>query len=233
MIVKEYKALLQAQEFGDETGFINTIRGIIDDCLLNKVDIDELPMYAIDYIFLNIRAKSIGNLIDAEYKCNNIIDKLTEHDENGVAHSSTKAPCGCKFKVTIDLANAFVKFPEGYNQKCIIQLTDDVGVRLKAPSFKKFKSVGIEGKGILDITDEFVFACIDSIFEGDKVMVPGKDFTLAELKEFVESFPTEKIEEVAEFFKNQPVVTLIMKIICPKCRNESIIELNGIKDFFE
>ena len=233
MIVKEYKALLQAQEFGDETGFINTIRGIIDDCLLNKVDIDELPMYAIDYIFLNIRAKSIGNLIDAEYRCNNIIDKLTDHDENGVAHSSTKEVCGCKFKVSIDLENAFVKFPEGYNQKCIIQLTDDVGVRLKSPTFKKFKSVGIEGKGILDITDEFVFACIDSVFEGDKVLVPGTDFTLSELKEFIESFPTEKIEEVAEFFRNQPIVTLIMKIICPKCRNESIIELNGIKDFFE
>lgn len=232
MLVKEYKALLQSQELGDDTGFINTIRGIIDDCLLNKVDVDDLPMYAIDYIFLRIRAKSVGEMVSAEYKCNALVDKLTDFDENGVAHSSEKKPCGQKFIVQFNLEDAFVKFPEDFHKKCVIQLTDDVGIRLKAPTFKRFRSVGIEGKGMLDITDEYVYACVDSIFEGDKVITPS-EFTLDELKEFIESFPADKIDAISEFFQNQPTVTLMMTLTCPACGNKAIIELNGLKDFFD
>lgn len=232
MLVKEYKALLQSQELGDDTGFINTIRGIIDDCLLNKVDIDDLPMYAIDYIFLRIRAKSIGETVSAEYKCNAIADKLTDYDENGVAHSSEKAPCGKKFLVQFNLEDAFVKFPVDYHKKCIIQLTDDVGIRLKAPTFRRFRSVGLEGKGTLDITDEYVFACVDSIFDGEKVITPS-EFTLDELREFIESFPADKINEITEFFQNQPKVTLVMTLTCPACGHQATIELNGLKDFFD
>ena len=233
MLVKEYKAFLQAQELGDDSGFINTIRLIIDECLLNKVDIDSLPMYAIDYIFLRIRAKSVGEMIEADYQCNHIIDKLTEHDEDGVAHSHEMLPCGCNFHVIFNLEDAFVKFPPDFNQKCIIQVSDDVGIRLKAPTFDKFRSVGIEGKGTLDITDEYIFACVESVFDGDKILLPGVDFTFEELREFIENFPAEKIEEITEFFKNQPQVTMILELTCPQCHNKSVIELNGLKDFFD
>ncbi len=232
MLVKEYKALLQSQELGDDTGFINTIRGIIDDCLLNKVEVDDLPMYVVDYIFLRIRAKSVGETINAEYRCNALVDKLTDHDENGVAHSVEKKVCGHKFQVRFNLEDAFVKFPEDYHKKCIIQLTDDVGIRLKSPSFKRFRSVGLEGKGILDITDEYVFACVDSIFEGDKVITPS-EFTLDELREFIESFPADKIDAITEFFRNQPKVTMLLTLTCPACGNKATIELNGLKDFFD
>lgn len=232
MLVKEYKALLQAQELGDDTGFINTIRGIIDDCLLNKVDVDDLPMYVVDYIFLRIRSKSVGETVNAEYRCNALVDKLTDHDGNGVAHSVEKVPCGGVFPVRINLEDAFVKFPGDYHKKCIIQLTDDIGIRLKSPTFKRFRSVGLEGKGLLDIADEYVFACVDSIFEGDKVITPS-EFTLDELREFIESFPADKIEQISEFFQNQPKVTMILNLTCPKCNNSSLIELNGLKDFFD
>lgn len=233
MLVKEYKALLQSQEFGDDTGFINTIRAIIDDCLLNKVDIDEFPMYVVDYIFLRIRAKSVGEMVTAEYRCNALVDKPEEEKDGQPEDNNHKVPCGCQFQVTFNLEDAFVKFPIDFHKKCIIQLSDDVGIRLKSPSFSKFRSVGIEGKGILDITDEYVYACVDSIFEGDKVLVPGVDFNLDELKEFIESFPTAKIEEITEFFKNQPAVTMVMELTCPSCRNKTTVELNGLRDFFD
>lgn len=233
MLVKEYKALLQSQELGDDTGFINTIRAIIDDCLLNKVDVDELPMYVVDYIFLRIRAKSVGEMITAEYRCNALVDKPDEEKDGNLEGATHKAPCGCQFQVTFNLEDAFVKFPIDFHKKCIIQLSDDMGIRLKSPSFSKFRSVGIEGKGILDITDEYVYACVDSIFEGDKVLVPGVDFSLDELKEFIESFPSAKIEEITEFFKNQPAVTMVMELTCPSCRNKTTVELNGLRDFFD
>lgn len=233
MLVKEYKALLQAQELGDDTGFINTIRAIMDDCLLNKVDVDELPMYAIDYIFLRIRAKSVGEMLTAEYRCNAVIDKPIGNDKENPEIEWKKVPCGNQFQVTFNLEDAFVKFPVDFYKKCVIQLSEDVGIRLKVPTFNKFRSVGIEGKGILDITDEYVFACVDSVFEGDKVLVPGKDFTLEELRQFIESFPADKVEQIVEFFKNQPTVSMVMDLTCPSCRNKSTVELNGLKDFFD
>jgi predicted nucleic-acid-binding Zn-ribbon protein len=128
---------------------------------------------------------------------------------------------------------SFVKFPEDYNKKCIIQLSDTVGIRLKSPSFSKFRSVGTASKGLFDITDEFIFACVDCVYDGDKVLTPIADFTLKELSEFIESFPADKIDQISEFFANQPKVTLILNITCPKCRNKSVVELNGLKDFFD
>lgn len=233
MLVKEYKALLHAQDLGDDSGFINTIRGIIDDCLFNKVEIDDLPMYVIDYIFLRIRAKSVGETVTAEYRCNHTVEKPAVKNEDGTETPAKIEPCGCRFQVIFNLEDAFVKFPLDFNKKCIIQVTDNIGIRLKSPTFRKFRSVGIEGKGILDITDEYVFSCLDSVFEGDKVMVPGVDFTLDELRDFLESFPSNKVEELTEFFRNQPAVTMIMELTCPSCRNKTTVELNGLKDFFE
>lgn len=221
MLVKEYKVLLQSQELGDDSGFINTIRGILDDCLLNKVEIDDYPMYVIDYIFLRIRAKSIGEMVSAEYRCNAMVDRNGNHE-----------PCETKFGIQFNLEDAFVKFPVDYHKKCVIQLTDDIGIRLKSPTFKRFRSVGIEGKGTLDITDEYIFACIDSVFEGERVIAPS-EFTIEELTQFVESFPANKIDEITEFFYNQPKVTMIMNLVCPSCGNKSTIELSGIKDFFD
>lgn len=189
-------------------------------------------MYVVDYIFLKIRSKSIGEIVNAEYKCNALVDKLSDFDENGTAHSSQKVVCDGRFSVKINLEDAYVKFPEDYHKKCIIQLTDDIGIRLKSPSFRKFRSVGLEGKGIIDITDEYIFACVDSIYEGDTVYSPS-DFTLDELREFIESFPADKVDAISEFFQKQPKITMSMELVCPKCKHKSIVEMNGLKDFFD
>lgn len=214
-------------------GFVNTIRTVVDDCLFNKIEVDDLPMYVVDYIFLMIRAKSIGEILEAEFKCNHTVEKLTDHNADGVAQSVTYEPCNHKFNVSFNLLESFVKFPVDFNKKCIIQLSDTVGIRLKSPSFSKFRSIGTASKGLFDITDEFIFACVDSVFDDDKVLIPTVDFTLNELSEFIESFPADKINQITDFFANQPVLTLILNITCPKCKNKSIVELNGLKDFFD
>jgi hypothetical protein len=192
-----------------------------------------MPIYVIDYIFLMLRAKSVGEIIECEYKCNNWVDRLTDHNENGVAQSVTKEICGTQFKVGINLNDAFVKIPPKFTEKSIIQITDTIGLRLKSPSFSNFRSISTEGKGLFSLTDEFVFSCIESIYDGDKVLLPIKDFSLQELSDFIESFPASAIEKITEFFKNQPNISLTMKLRCPKCRNETIVELNGLDDFFD
>lgn len=106
-------------------------------------------------------------------------------------------------------------------------------MRLKSPTFSKFRSVGLEGKDLFDITDEYVFACVDCIFDGDKVLYPITDFNLKDLQEFIEQFPANKIDQITQFFKEQPSVCLTMNVTCPKCKNTSVVELNGVQDFFD
>ena len=248
-VVREYKALLFAQEMGDESNhvFTNTISNILTDCTFNKIDIDNLPMYLIDYLFMIIRAKSVSEIIDASYVCNNPIKKYIEASENEVSPNEVSPnevslpkdvkekiePCGTQFPVQINLMNTFVKFPPNYNQKCVIKIDENIGMRLKSPSFEKFKSVGIEGKGIFDITDEYIYSCIECVFDGDKILKPGVDFTFEELSEFIGDFPSEKINQITEFFKNQPHICLEMVLTCPTCNYTNKIELNSVKDFFD
>ena len=257
-LVKEFKSLLQAQEFGDDVGFINTVRDILTECTFNIIDIDSLSVYLIDYLFLMIRAKSVGEIIDAEYICHNMVsdvskvpkidfDKLFnnldksnkieiekhEKEENVNSEIVENVECNNRFKIQFSLMDTFIKFPEDYNKKCIIQINDLVGIRLRSPTFGKFKKIGLTGKDMFSVTDDYIFSCVDCVYDGDKILQPGVDFSLEELKEFVNNFPSDKIQQITDFFKAQPSVCLALKITCPKCRNENRIELTSIKDFFD
>lgn len=222
---KEYKALLRAQELGDDMSFVNTVRNILIDCTFNEVDIDDFSIYYIDYLFMMIRAKSVGEVIEATYLCTNEVDDPNKEGQ--------KKTCNTKFDVGFDLNNTFIKFPDNYHQKSVIKLSDTVGIRLKSPSFSKFRSVGIVGKDLFDITDDYIFSSIDCVFDGDNLLHPGVDFTIEDVHEWVEQFPKDKIDEITEFFQNQPIVCLIQEIQCPACGNKTNIELNGVKDFFD
>lgn len=222
--VREYKSLLKAQEFGDDMSFISTARNILMDCTFNEIAIDDLSVFYIDYLFLMIRSKSVGEMIEAQYLCTNPVpDPENEGQEKS---------CNTTFGVSFDLNNTFIKFPDDYHQKCVIELSDTIGMKLKSPSFSKFRSVGIAGKDLFDITDDYIFACVDCIYDGDKLLHPGIDFNLEELQAFIEQFSADKIDSITSFFKNQPSVSLLQEIQCPKCGNKTIIELNGVKDFF-
>lgn len=221
---KEYKMLLKAQEFGDDMGFIATARSILVDCTFNELDIDALPIYYVDYLFLMIRSKSVGEIIQANYLCSN---PVPDPDKEGEYKS-----CNTTFGVSFALDNTFIKFPDDFHQKCVIELSDKIGMRLKSPSFSKFRSIGITGKDLFDITDEYVFSAVDCIYDGDNLLHPGVDFDIKELQTFIEQFTKDKIDKITQFFRNQPSVCLLQEIQCPKCGNKTIIELNGIKDFF-
>ena len=171
-----------------------------------------------------IHAKSTGEVVTAQYQC-----------LNPITHPETQetALCNAQFKVEFSLLDAFIKFPPDYNQKCVIQLDDKVGIRLKAPSFSKFRSIGLASKDVFDISDDYIFSCVECVFDGDKILVPGTDFTMKELEEFIEQFPATKIDEITHFFKSQPCVCIDLNLTCPKCKNQTTVELRGIKDFFD
>lgn len=222
--MKEYKALLQSREFGDDMGFVSVVESILTECTFGKIDIGELPIYVVDWLYLIIHGKSKGEIVVSQYHCLNPVSD----PETGEA-----VVCDAKFKVEFNLTNSFINFPPEFFQKCIIELNDEVGMRLKSPSFSKFRSVGVDGKGVFDLSDDYIYACVECIYEGDKILIPNTDFTFEELKEFIDQFPASKIEEITNFFKNQPYVCLRLNLKCPKCGNQSLIELRGIADFFD
>lgn len=214
----QYRVLLEAKEFSDDRGFINTVREILKQCIVDDIDIDQLPMYISDYIFLMIRAKSCGEIVDAEYRCNAVVEDVV---------------CDGKVMVPINLANTYIRFPDGYHQKSVIQINESVGMKMRSPSFDQFRSVSLNEKGIFDITDEYVYSCVECVYSGDEVLLPSKDFTLPEFKEWAKTFPISTIEKITEFFRNQPSISMNIDLTCPKCRNRASIQLNGLNDFFE
>jgi hypothetical protein len=229
-LVREHKLILQALELKDSANFINTIYKIIEACTFGKVDVEKLAMYDIDYIFLMIRARSIGELIPVEYRCAAEIKKVLEDG------TETIEPCNTKVRVNLDLNQIKVHVPEDYEKNRIIiaDASSNIGLKMRAPTFAQFRELSnIENvEGLFNVTEAFVYSCTECVFEGDNVLVPGKDFTQEELTEFIEGLHGDVIEKINDFFTNMPYVALNTKIRCPKCGNEDEIEIRSLEDFF-
>lgn len=221
-VVAEYRTLLQAKELNDDKLFINTVKNVIKDCIITDIDIDKLPVYSVDYIFLQIRGKSMGEILDAEYHCagNKEVDGET-------------VPCTAVLPIQLNIADAEVKFPEDYERACVIEISDTVGFKLQSPSFSKFRTATItDEKSIFDFANEYIFSCIHSVYDGNKVLLPGVDFWQEEFDEWLKTFPVAIIDKLDSFIKNQPYIALDLSFTCPRCGTKATIEIKGLDDFF-
>jgi hypothetical protein len=228
-LVKEHKLLLQALELKDTANFINTIYQIIDACTFGKLDVENLAMYDVDYIFLMLRARSIGEMVPVEYKCMNEVRKVSED-----GNASFMEPCGTKIRLNLDLNKVKVNIPDGYDEKRVVMIDSDIGIKLRSPTFSQFRELGdIENvDGLFNVTEVLIYSCTECVFDGDKIFVPGNDFTQQELAEFIEGIPGDAIEKINDFFMQMPYVSLDVNVRCPKCGSEDRIELKSLEDFF-
>ena len=204
-LVKEQKVLLQSIEMGDEEQTQNAIKDIAEACTYNKFDIDELAVADVEYLVINLRRKSIGETIEATYKCNN---------------------CGTKFPVQIDLSNIEVTEFDRDNR---IMLTDDIGVVMKPITYRAIKKA-IEQKSDVDKAYSTVLDSIEMVFDKDQTYT---DFTDVELFEFLESISTKAFEKIEKYIESQPTIYKKVDVKCPKCGEEQEIELKGLSDFLE
>jgi hypothetical protein len=227
-LVREHKLLLQALELKDSANFINVIYDIINACTLNKLDVEKLTMYDIDYIFLMIRARSIGEIVPVEYRCMVDVEKT---DENGEV---TIGPCNTKIRLNLDLNQIQVVIPDEYEASRVVMADSNIGIKLRAPTFAQFRELGKINSvdGLFNVTEAFIFSCTECVFDGDSVMVPGTDFTQEEFAAFIEGLHSDAIEKINTFFSHMPYVSLKTKIRCPKCGSEDEIEIKGLEDFF-
>ena len=209
-LVKEEKILLIAMESGETKAMLQSVKDIVDECTFNQLNLGNMPMFDIEYIFLNIRAKSVGEISKLKVLC--------QDDMKTYA------------KVEIDLNEIQVQVSDNHTNK--IELTDEMGVIMKYPTIDSFNV-----NNIADITTdnmlEVIAACVAQIYDkkGEEVY-DSKDSTQKELIEFVEQLNTKQFQDMQKFFDTMPALKHTITVKNPKTKKESKVTLTGLSDFF-
>ena len=209
-LVKEEKILLMAMESGKNEDITNAVKQIVSECTFNKMKVANMPIFDIEYIFLNIRAKSIGEVSKIKLLCPD--DKETYAD------------------VEINLQEVQVQVGDDHTNK--IELTDDMGIIMTYPTIDSFSEAGaqnISANNMLDV----ISACILQIYEkGGEKVYEAKDQTQKELNEFIEQLNTSQFKQVQKFFDTMPKLKHEVRLKNPKTKKVSNVTLTGLNDFF-
>jgi hypothetical protein len=219
-LVKEEKILLMAMESEDENSVVLGIKQIMRNCLLSDIDIEDLPILDFEYLFLNLRARSVGETIDLQYKCNNDIPGSEEDKTH---------KCGNLISLSF---NALEVKPEINEINGKIQLTPKLGVVLKYPTFKAIENVSLtENKNPVDFVSETIISSIDYIYDEENIYY-AKDTPKEELVDFIDSLTKDQFAMIQKFFEDIPKLSKKIDFKCNKCGYEENIEIQGIQSFF-
>lgn len=211
-LVKEEKVLLVAMESNNNTEIINATKEILNACTYEKLEIEKLPIFDIEYIFLQIRAKSVGEVAKFKMLCPD--DKSTYAD------------------VEVDLTKVNVQVDDEHTNNIVIDENRKLGVVFNYPTLEMTKAgFNIDETDINTLFD-IMTTSIDHIYEGEKVY-PAKDSTKEELKTFIESLPQKTFEKIKTFFETMPQLRHTVEVENPKTKVKSTIDLKGIRDFFQ
>ena len=212
-LVKEEKLLVLALESEDTKQITTAIKAVIKACILTKgIKVDTLPTFDIEYLFLNIRGKSLGESIDVNVVC---------PDDNKT-----------QVQVTIDLDDIKVVKSEDHTNQ--IKVDDDIMIEMKYPSLNEFIKSNFDFKdgNQMDQSFELIAQCIDKIYTEDEVWA-AEDCTKKEINEFLESMNSSRFKGIEEFFTTMPKLSHTVKVKNPKTKVESDILLEGLASFFE
>ena len=206
-LVKEEKILLMAMEEEKDAQLNRALKQVVSNCTFEKVDVGKLPLFDLEYIFLRIRAKSVGEIAT--------VSVLMEDD------NETYVP------VEIDLEKIEVEFSEGHTNK--IQLTDDISIEMGYPTFEfmNFKAEDTEVNQMFDIIGK----SIERIYEGETVYERA-DFSKKDLKVFLESLTSEQFKRVQDFFESMPRLKHTLEIENPNTKKKNTVTLEGLQAFF-
>ena len=207
-LVKEEKILMMALESKENSQIIGSVKEIVKTCTFEKVDISKLPMFDMEYIFLQIRSKSVGEVSQ--------IRVLAPDDEKTMIDT------------VVDLSKVEVEVGEGHNPK--IDLGNKLGVLMKYPTIDSFADSDAQEITAANMLDVIV-SCIAHISDGEEVF-ESKDQTKAEMIDFVEQMNTAQFKEVQKFFDTMPKLKHTIKVTNPKTKKEGEVVLSGLNDFF-
>ena len=205
-LVKEEKILLMALEGKDEKEMVKAIKQIITQCVATeKFNINKLAMVDLEYLFLNIRGKAVGDVstISLEHKCGEVIS------------------------LDIDLSK--VEIVNNKNISDLVNLTEDIMIRLKPPSLDNV--IGVANKNQIDVVMEIVRECLVEIIQGKDVF-SAQDHTREELDEFLNSLNSGQFQKIQTYYESLPKMKQDIEYTCPKCGETKKETLEGLASFF-
>ena len=210
-LVKEEKVLLQALESQDDKEITNALKQIVHSCTFGTVDINTLPLFDVEYIFLQIIAKSVGEIAKLKLLC---------PDDN-----KTYA------EVEIDLSKVEVHVDEQHSNNIVVDEKKKIGLVMSYPTINSTDTVGakkcMKTKQMFDLLANTVY----QVYEGDKIQSAG-DYTKEELHKFLESLDSKAYRKINEFFDTMPKLKQDIEIENPKTKVKSKLTLSGLADFF-
>ena len=211
-LVKEEKLLVIALESEDNKQITTAVKSVIQNCILTRgVKVEQLPTFDIEFLFLNIRGKSVGEELEVNLIC----------PDDGQTQVS----------VWLDLDDIKVFKPEGHDKR--IKLDDTIAMEMKYPSLEQFISNNFDftDKNAMDQSFELIASCIDKVFTEEEVWATA-DCTKKEIKEFVESMNSSQFKKIEKFFETMPKLSHKITIKNPKTKVESDVILEGLASFF-
>jgi len=209
-LIKEEKILLIAMESGANEDVIQAVKQIVSECTFNTLKLGNMPMFDVEYIFLQIRSKSVGEVSKLKILCR----------DDGETYAN----------VEVDLTEIEVQVSDDHTNK--IELTDEMGVIMRYPTIDSFSTAGISDITADNMLDVIV-ACIDKIYDkkGEEVY-DSKDSSKKELMDFVEQMNTTQFQDVQAFFDSMPKLRHEITVVNPKTKVENKVALSGLNDFF-
>jgi len=206
--VKEQKTLLLAKESDDEQAMVRATRDLITSCVVTPIDVNKLTLFDFEFMFLQVRAKSVGETSDIQIKC---------HD------------CGEFNPITINLEEAKVLGEVQKDNK--IELTDTIGLLMSYPMFESSMRLISQRKSDTEAAFSTLIDCIDAIYD-ESAVYTAEDTPRKELVEFIDQLSNKQFEAVTDFINSSPVIGLEVNFNCTKCEVLNEETITGLKNFF-
>lgn len=206
-LVKEEKILMMAMESSDQKMIMKAVQDIIRACTFEKVDVRKLPSSELEYIFLKLRSKSVGESAKIKYPCKS---------------------CETMNDIAINLEEVEIDTSKLKDNK--IMLTDTVGVIMKLPDTNSISKVVGQGSEIQAMFD-VISGCIDALFD-DNGTYEAKDIEKKDLDSFVESLNSQQFKKISEYLEGVPRLSKAYDFKCESCGTDNHIEITGLQNFF-
>lgn len=213
-LVKEQKNLLMAMEAGEKDSIEQNIKQVLNNCTVTEgIDIDKLPVVDIEYYFLQLRARSVGEVVENKYRCDNLVNEK---------------PCGNIMEASVNLLEIQVTgMKEGSD---VIQLTEKISIKLKYPEFSVLKRIS-NMTNETDIAFGLIADSIEYVFDGEQ-MYYARETSQAEMMEFLESLSQQQFAKIEDFFTNLPKLEKKVEMKCSRCGFDHKFDVEGLESFF-
>jgi len=213
-LVKEQKNLMMAMESDDKDTIEKNIRQVLTNCTITEdIIIDKLPVIDVEYYFLHLRARSVGEIVENKYVCTNEVDGTT---------------CNNKMESKFNLLDIKVEFNSNSND--IIKITNKITIKLKYPEFSLVEKLKDKDSAV-DVAFEVMIDSVDWIFDGEQYY-HANETSREELLQFIESLNQEQFSKLEQFFDTLPKMNKRIEIKCSKCGFDHSINMEGLESFF-